>query len=146
MTWQNAPGGAVDPVYKVRWAGSTVGGPNGNMRWGLDDGDNALTGNAVNMDDYLGAVDAYRAHCAVNSYPTKVFFTTGPVDGNTGESGYQRQLKNEHIRQHVLADQTRILFDYADILCYSDAGAFNEVSWTDGEGGVQVSRIFILKI
>ena len=138
MTWHNAPGGTVDPVYKVRWAGSTVGGANGDMRWGLDDGDNALTGNSLNMDDYLAAVEAYRAHCAANSYPTRVFFTTGPVDGggNTGESGYQRHLKHEHIRNYVKADGTRILFDYADILCYSDGGALNEVTWTDAEGGV----------
>jgi hypothetical protein len=137
MSWQNDPGGTVDPVYKVHWAGSTVGGPNGNMRWGLDDADNALTGNTLNMDDYLAAVDAYRAHCTANSYPTKVFFTTGPAD-DTDESGYQRQLKNEHIRQHVQADETRILFDYADILCYSDAGALYEETWLDAGGGVHL--------
>jgi hypothetical protein len=136
MTWVNGPGGTIDPVYKVHWAGSTEGGPNGSMRWGLDDADNALTGNTLNMDDYIAAVEAYRAHCAANNYPTKVFFTTGPVDGYTEENGYQRQLKHEHIRQHVLADETRILFDYADILCSSDGGALNVVSWTDSSGGV----------
>jgi hypothetical protein len=139
MSWHNGPGGALDPVYKVHWAGSSEGGANGDMRWGLDDADNALTGNTLNMDDYLAAVEAYRAHCAANGYPTKAFFTTGPVDDssfNTGERGYQRHLKHEHIRQHVLADETRILFDYADILCYSDAGALNVVSWTDSSGGV----------
>jgi hypothetical protein len=138
MTWHNDPGGGVDPVYKVRWAGSSVGGASGDLRWGLDDGDTALTGNTLNMDDYLAAVEAYRSHCAANGYPTKVFFTTGPVDGggNTGESGYQRHVKHEHIRQYVQADGTRILFDYADILCYSDGGAVNELSWTDAGGGV----------
>jgi hypothetical protein len=134
-TWHNGPGGTVDPVYNVRWAGSTVGGPSGDLRWGLDDNDNALTGNTLNMDDYLAAVDAYRAHCAANGYPTKMFFTTSPVDGYTGESGYQRYLKHEHIRKHVLDNESRILFDYADILCYSDSGELNEVSWTDGTGG-----------
>ncbi len=34
MTWHNGPGGAVDPVYKVRWAGSSVGGASGDLRWG----------------------------------------------------------------------------------------------------------------
>ncbi len=123
MTWHNGPGGTVDPVYKVRWAGSSVGGASGDLRWGLDDGDNALTGNTLNMDDYLAAVEAYRSHCAAGGYPTKVFFTTGPVDGYTGESGYQRYLKHERIRQYVRADGTRILFDYGDILCYSNGGA-----------------------
>ncbi len=136
MTWHNGPGGTVDPVYKVRWAGSSVGGAGGDLRWGLDDGDNALTGNTLNMDDYLAAVEAYRAHCATGGYPTKVFFTTGPVDGYTGENGYQRYLKHERIRQHVRADGTRILFDYADILCYSNGGGLNEESWTDGSGGI----------
>ena len=50
MTWQNDPGGLEDPVYKVRWAGSTSGGPDGNMRWGLDNEDEGLTNNSVCMD------------------------------------------------------------------------------------------------
>ncbi|HEY4721131.1 MAG TPA: twin-arginine translocation signal domain-containing protein, partial [Anaerolineae bacterium] len=87
-TWQNGPGGTTDPVYQVQWAGSSVGGPDGNLRWGLDAGDYALTGNHVCMDTYLDATQQYMAHCTANAYPTKVFFTTGPVDGggNTGES------------------------------------------------------------
>jgi len=32
MTWQNNPGGTIDPVFQVRWAGSSVGGPQGNLR------------------------------------------------------------------------------------------------------------------
>ena len=134
MTWHNAPGGAVDPVYNVRWAGSTVGGASGDLRWGLDGGDNALTGNILNMDNYLAAVEAYRSHCAASGYPTKVFFTTGPVDGSSGENAYQRYLKHEHIRQYVAGPGTRVLFDYADILCCSDGGAPGEQSWTDRSG------------
>lgn len=128
-TWTNPPGGGVDPVYNVRWAGSSNGGPEGNLRWGLDAEDQALTGNSVCMDTYLNATQQYIDHCALNGYPTKVFFTTSPVDGYTGENGYQRELKHTHIRNYVLANTSRILFDYADILCWNDAGVMATASW-----------------
>jgi len=134
MTWINGPGGTVDPVYHVRWAGSSEGGPNGNARWGLDSGDYALTGNSVCMDTYLNATEAYRNYCETNGYTATVIFTTGPVDGYTGESGYQRHLKHEYIREFVEANSDRILFDYADILCYDDNGNQNLTSWTDSTG------------
>ena len=136
MTWVNNPGGTVDPVYQLRWAGSSVGGPDGNLRWGLDAGDQALTGNRVCMDDYLNATQEYISHCQSNGYPTRLFFTTGPVDGggNIGENGYQRQLKHEYIRNFVRAGNGCILFDYADILCWSDAGQESTTSWTDFGG------------
>jgi hypothetical protein len=132
-TWQNDPGGTTDPVYQVQWAGSSVGGPEGNLRWGLDAADETLTGNSVCMDTYLGATQQYIDHCQTNSYPTKVFFTTGPVDGggNTGENGYQRHLKHEYIRTYVKANTSRILFDYADILCWSNGGQQQTTNWTD---------------
>ena len=50
----------VDPVYQVRWAGSSVGGPQGNLPWGLDEGDFAVTGNSVSLDTYLAANEEYR--------------------------------------------------------------------------------------
>jgi hypothetical protein len=34
----------------------------------------------------------------------------------------------------VQDNDTRILFDYADILCYNNEGELNETSWTDGTG------------
>ena len=137
MTWTNPPGGTVDPLYQVRWAGSSVNGPDGNLRWGLDSGDFALTANHVCMDTYLDATNQYISHCQTNNFPTKVFFTTGPVDPgstNTGESGYQRELKNGYIRNFVKTSSTRILFDYADILCWSDAKQQNTRTWTDYGG------------
>lgn len=139
MTWHNEPGGDVDPVYQVRWAGSSVGGPEGDLRWGLDAGDEALTGNSVNMDTYINATEEYIAHSATQGYPTIVFFTTGPVDGNsnTGERGYQRYLKHERIRNHVLNSGDRILFDYADILAWANDGSQNLISWTDHAGSEQ---------
>lgn len=133
MTWQNDPGGTEDPVYHVRWAGSSVGGPNGSMRWGLDIDDQSLTGNSVSMDTYLDAVESYAQHCTSNDIPTTWIFTTGPVDGNSGtENGFQRELKHDYIRAHVAEDDSRILFDYADILCWNNSGEQNLADWNDG--------------
>jgi hypothetical protein len=133
MTWVNGTGGTRDPVFNVRWAGSSEGGPEGSLRWGLDSEDRSLTGNSVCMDTYLGAVEQYIQHCISNGYPTKVIFTTGPVDGNAGsENGYQREKKHEYIRNFVASDTTTILFDYADILCWNDSGEKYSTSWNDG--------------
>ncbi len=133
MTWVNDPGGTIDPVHNVRWAGSSEGGPQGNLRWGLDNGDQILTGNSVSMNTYLNAVEQYIQYCNSNSYPTKVIFTTGPVDGNGGsENGFQRELKQDYIRNYVAADASRILFDYADILCWNNSGQKYMTNWNDG--------------
>jgi hypothetical protein len=125
MTWQNDPGGGVDPVYGVHWAGSSVGGPSGNMRWGIDDEDNALTGNSVNLYTYINAVVGYNAH----EPGTVTFFTTGPVDSYLDENGYQRHLKHEAIRDYV-ENNGGVLFDYADILCWNDAGVEDTTTWS----------------
>lgn len=137
MTWHNAPGGGIDPVHRVRWAGSSVGGPNGDVRWGLDAGDQSLTGNSVCLDTYLNAVEQYIQHCTKNGYNTKVIFTTGPVDDGYGvmagtENGFQREIKHDYIRTYVKANNTRILFDYADILCWNNSGAEYTADWNDG--------------
>lgn len=133
-TWQNSPGGTVDPVYKVRWAGSSVGGPDGNKIWGLDADDYALTGNHVCMDTYLQATQTYIDFCKAQGYPTVVFFTTGPIEGASGESAYQRHLKHQRIRDYVQNGTDLYLFDYADILSWSDAGEASTLSWTDSGG------------
>jgi hypothetical protein len=137
MTWTNPPGGTIDPTYKVHWAGSSDGGPEGNKRWGLDSGDQSLTGNSVCMDTYLGAVEQYIKHCSDNGYATKVIFTTGPVDDGNGvmagtENGFQREIKHDYVRAYVKANNTRILFDYADILCWNNSGNEYNVNWNDG--------------
>lgn len=124
MTWHNSPGGGLDTDYGVHWAGSSEGGPDGDMRWGLDGGDTALTGNSVNLTDYLAAVEAYNE----NSPATVTFYTTGPVDGNHGnENGYQRYLKHQAIREHVTSTDG-VLFDYADILSWDDGVQYMD-SW-----------------
>ncbi len=133
MTWLNGPGGTRDSVHQVRWAGSSEGGPQGNLIWGLDAADSSLTGNSVCMDTYLAATQRYIDSCAANGWPTTVFFTTGPVDGNdNSENGYQREVKHQYLRQYVAQDTARVLFDYADILCWSDAGDQHIATWNDG--------------
>jgi hypothetical protein len=134
MTWLNDVGGTEDPVYRVRWAGSSVGGADGNLRWGLDAGDSTLTGNRVCMDTYLHATQEYINHCTTNGYSTKIFFTTGPIDGSSGEFAYQRYLKHDYIRRYVNNSSNGILFDYADILSWSNAGEQNTQNWTDYGG------------
>ena len=133
MTDDNPPGGLEDPVYHVRWAGRSEGGPDGNMRWGLDRDDQNLTGNSVCMDTYLEAVESYILHSNENAYPTKWVFTTGPVDYNGAtENGFQREIKHDYIRTYVEADASRILFDYADILCWNNNGDQYMADWDDG--------------
>ncbi|MBI5806053.1 T9SS type A sorting domain-containing protein [candidate division TA06 bacterium] len=132
MTWINAPGGTEDPVYQVRWAGSSEGGPQGSLRWGLDAGDSALTGNSICMDTYLAATQLYIDSCHVNGWPTTVFYTTGPVDGNdNNENGYQREIKHQYLRDYVQQDSTRVLFDYADILCWGNDSSQHIATWND---------------
>lgn len=67
--------------------------------------------------DYIKATQSYIDYCTANNLKTKVFFTTGPVDQYYGYNDY---LVHESIRDYVAVDSTRILFDYADILCYDD--------------------------
>ena len=87
---------------------------------------------ASDMDDYVEATKEYIDYCIAEGLDTKVFFSTGPVDGSnaSGETGYNKYLAYEVIRDSVLADTTRILFDFADILCYDDDNETpNTVTW-----------------
>jgi hypothetical protein len=79
---------------------------------------------------YCDTTNSHIEYCSANSIPTKIFYTTGPVDYyNTGEQGYQQYLKYEVIRNYVLADADRMLFDFADILCYDGDGSTNTTTW-----------------
>jgi hypothetical protein len=113
---------SADPVYGCHWTGASKQGPSGDLCWGLDVADNSITGNTVNLDTYLSVTQQYIDYCTANSIATKVFFTTGPVDGTIGgytvEKGYVAYLKHERIRSYVNAGSDRILFDYADILLH----------------------------
>jgi chitodextrinase len=130
----NTLAGDFDPVYFTRWGGKTEYGPDGDLRWGLDADDETLTGNSDCLDTYLDATTAYINYCQTNNYPTKVFFTTGPVDNESdyaiGETGYQQYLKWQRIRDYVNTTNYT-LFDYADILSYNDAGVKSTTSWTN---------------
>jgi len=122
----------TDPDYGVHWYGASIGGPDGDLGWGLDEDDYALTGNRVNLQTYFGAMEEYIAYSNSNGLGTKVIFTTGTVDFEGewwGEGGYQGHIKHEAIRNYVKADPSRILFDYADILCFDDDGTMNTQTW-----------------
>jgi hypothetical protein len=86
---------------------------------------------SVSVNDYLTATQAYIDYCTANSISTKVFFTTGPVDdvNASGENGYNKSLDYEAIRTYVKSNSSRILFDYADILCFNDNGTTNSAAW-----------------
>ena len=139
MSRGDPPGGGLDPVHLVHWAGRSEGIPSGSMRWGLDSDVQALTGNVVSMDTYLDAVDSYIQFCEDNSYLTQWIFTTGPVDRDDqagSENGFQREIKHDYIRDYVAKDPSRILFDYADILCWNNSGEQNMTDWND-EGTIR---------
>ncbi|MBE0674416.1 MAG: Ig-like domain-containing protein, partial [Bacteroidales bacterium] len=111
-----------DPVYKVKWMGPSVGGPDGSKAWGLDADDYSITRNRVSLDTYLEATKWFQDYCDARGYDTKVIFTTGVADSVIyyGEPSYQRYIKNEYMRAYVKADPSRVLLDYEDIVCYDD--------------------------
>ena len=74
------------------------------------------------ISQYLSATQEYVDHCASRGYPTKVFFSTGPMDDYSGLYGYNNHLRWKQIRDYVAQDASRILFDYADILSWSNSG------------------------
>ena len=122
----------VDPVYGCHWYGNSINGPEGDHPIGINADDFSVTGNTVCMDTYLRITQEYNDFCISNGYPTKVYFTTGPVDADDswyGEKAYQGNLKHEYIRNYVKADPSRILFDYADILCYDNDGSPATETW-----------------
>ena len=88
----------------------------------------------VDMATYLDATQQFIDYCIANSISTKVFFTTGPVDDSnaSGETGYNKSLAYEEIRSYVRANRSRILFDYADILCYNNDGSGPNTATWDG--------------
>lgn len=92
--------------------------------------------NYTNIGPYISATQEYIDYCTSRGYPTKVFFTTGPVDGtsytNSGRGGlygYNIYLRYVAIRDYVSRDASRVLFDYADILSHDDNGAASTLPW-----------------
>lgn len=122
----------ADPVYGCHWYGNSLYGPDGDKPWGVDASNYTTTANSINMNTYLTVTQNYNDYCTENGIPTKVFFSTGPVDADNswyGEKAYQGNLKHNRIRDYVKADPSRILFDYADILCYDDDGTPATSTW-----------------
>ena len=132
-TWENDPGGTIDPVYNVRWAGRTDGGPDGSTRWGLDSGDSILTNNRVCVDTYLAAWEEFITYCETNYPTTQMIYSTLIVDSHEGtEAGFQRELKSQHIREYVQDNPEHYLIDFADILVYDDDDSLYQADWNDG--------------
>ena len=79
---------------------------------------------ADDMATYNSVTQEYEDYCRNNGYLTKIIFTTGPVDADNsyGSAGWNKYLAYEAIRNYVAQDPNRVLFDYADILCYDDNG------------------------
>ncbi len=128
---RNPVSATVDSEYGFHWYGSSVNGPQGNKPWGLTAEDQAITGNSICMDTYLNVTQGYQDYIDSLGQNTKVFFTTGPVDygHSKGESGYQKYIKHEYIRDYVKTHEGTFLFDYADILTHNDNGDLTEISW-----------------
>ncbi len=92
--------------------------------------------NYTNINSYLVATQEYIDYCRINDYSTKVFFTTGPIDGTSytnsgigGAYGYNIWLRYKAIRDYVALDETRILFDYSDILSHDASGRQYTLPW-----------------
>jgi hypothetical protein len=83
--------------------------------------DNGIT--ESNMIDYLNATKDYMNYCKTNNIKTKIIFTTGPVDGYSGQDAYNNYLRWKKVRDYMDTIPSAILFDYADILCWDDNGA-----------------------
>lgn len=169
--------GSADPVYGCRWAGRSeyyngtgssisFSGSPGWGQWGLDNADSiSLGGPRVTMNMYIRAVEAARKA----SSETEVFFTTGVVDYKSTsypsgrEDLYQNDVKHEYIRDYVRNSSDDLyLFDYADILCWSEDGVERTETWEGhtyqkivldyvgdydgGEGGCHISESACLRL
>jgi hypothetical protein len=81
---------------------------------------------ASDLDNYNSATQGYSTYAKSLGSKVRVVFTTGPVDGS-GSSA--RDEKYRRVRNYVT--NTEILFDYADILEYNDAGQKNPTTYEE---------------
>jgi hypothetical protein len=134
MTWHHTVFAETVEDWGGRWGGA-LDYYNGTsivrqQIWGIT-ADETPNSPFLSLQDYLLAVEAYIAHCQTQGYATKVIFTTGPVDGSdNSELGLGRHVKYEAIRDYVEASPAKILFDYADILCYDSDGTRHSDLWS----------------
>lgn len=124
-----------DPVYDVPWAGSSQSGFSGDTIWGLDSADYDITGNRYSMEAHIYQLDTLETYMRDNSYDTRIIYSTGVADGNSGTArGFQRALKNQYMRDSLSAKSnidTVYFFDYEDILVWNGDSLYT-VDWDDG--------------
>lgn len=124
------PSWTYDPIYGCRWWGTCKGGIDGDfVAWGLDNEDNAITGNRVNLQDYFAITEYFNDYCESHGIKTKAIYTTSPITANNDEGAWEGQVKHDAIRAWVAADPSRILFDYIDILAYDNNGVKTTSTW-----------------
>ncbi len=142
-------GGTTDPVHGTRWGGRSfyfdsetrnfVTAYSETRNWGLTDEHLAYVDPNGTRQHPVALTDMIKAVEQLNGVDlnTVVMLTTDAVDVNgsvnTGESGYQRFLKHEYMRQYV-QDNGGVLFDMADILSYNNAGEHALLTWTNRHG------------
>jgi hypothetical protein len=80
------------------------------------------------FDNYISATQGYSTYAKSLGSKVYVLFTTGPVDGG-GSSA--RDEKYRRLRNYVASANDEILFDYADILVYNDAGQKNQTTYEE---------------
>jgi hypothetical protein len=80
------------------------------------------------FDNYISATQGYSTYAKSLGSKVYVLFTTGPVDGS-GSS--VRDEKYRRVRNYVASANNEILFDYADILIYNDAGERNPTTYEE---------------
>jgi len=123
-----------DPYYDVPWAGSSAGAENDTV-WGLDSDDTDITGNVYCNVFHIHQLDTMEAYMRDNDYDTRIIYNTGIADGDEATlRGYQRAVKNQHIRDslvYITNADTVYFLDYEDILVYNDEGELNTVNWDD---------------
>lgn len=103
------PQGHVAKVSATSYRSSILG-----LGWCWDD---YLT--PTDFDNYIKATQGYSTFAKSLGRRVKIVFTTGPIDGGGSAN---RDEKYRRVRNHVDSSSDEILFDYADILQYNNAG------------------------
>jgi hypothetical protein len=146
-TWGSDPSTGVNPTYNVHWYGVSDGGPDGNLPWGLTADDYQYTGNRICMDNFIDGFNYFNDYFITEGYKTKLLFSTLPVDGDPAygtvgtESGFQREIKSQYLRDYITTHDNIILFDYADILRYNNNGEHYQLAWNQSGTNRYYSQI-----
>jgi hypothetical protein len=82
------------------------------------------------FDNYVSATQGYSTYAKSLGSRVRVVFTTGPVD-SPGNGSAARDAKYQRVRNFVASSTNEILFDYADILEYNDAGQKSSTTYEE---------------